>query len=68
MTCEILRASGRLTGQVHSPHGLNRVATLLHVVRTLGDEGKIPRARVQAITGQSATVGAEIIGADITAD
>ncbi len=34
---------------------------LMRVVRTLLDEGEIPRARVQAITGKAATVCAEII-------
>jgi len=34
---------------------------LMRVVRTLIDEGEIPRARVQAITGKGATVSAEII-------
>lgn len=34
---------------------------LMHVVRTLVDEGEIPRARVQEITGKGATVSAEII-------
>ena len=29
LTCEILKASGRLTGQVHSPHVLKRVADLV---------------------------------------
>jgi Fic family protein len=34
---------------------------LMRVVRTLVDEGEIPRARVQEITGKGATVSAEII-------
>lgn len=34
---------------------------LMRVVRTLVDEGEIPRARVQEITGKAATVSAEII-------
>ncbi len=34
---------------------------LMRVVRTLIDEGEIPRARVQEITGKGATVSAEII-------
>ena len=34
---------------------------IMRVVRTLIDEGEIPRARVQAITGKGATVSAEII-------
>lgn len=34
---------------------------LMGVVRTLVDEGEIPRARVQAITGKGATVSADII-------
>ena len=29
LTCEVLKASGRLTGQVHSPHVLKRVADLV---------------------------------------
>jgi hypothetical protein len=29
LTCEILKSSGRLTGQVHSPHVLKRVADLV---------------------------------------
>jgi hypothetical protein len=33
----------------------------MRVVRTLVDEGEIPRARVQDITGKAATVSAEII-------
>lgn len=33
---------------------------LMRVVRTLVDEGEIPRSRVQAITGKAATVSAEI--------
>jgi Fic family protein len=34
---------------------------LMRVVRTLIDEGEIPRSRVQEITGKGATVSAEII-------
>jgi len=34
---------------------------LMRVVRTLVDEGEIPRARVQEITGKAATVSVEII-------
>ena len=34
---------------------------LMHVVRTLVDEGEIPRSRVREITGKGATVSAEII-------
>jgi len=34
---------------------------LMRVTRTLVDEGEIPRARVQKITGKAATVSAEII-------
>ncbi|MFM1767943.1 MAG: hypothetical protein RJA22_472 [Verrucomicrobiota bacterium] len=34
---------------------------IMRVVRTLVDEGEIPRARVQEITGKAATVSAEII-------
>lgn len=34
---------------------------LMRVVRTLVDEGEIPRSRVQEITGKAATVSAEII-------
>jgi len=34
---------------------------LMRVARTLVDEGEIPRARVQEITGKAATVSAEII-------
>lgn len=34
---------------------------LMRVARTLVDEGEIPRARVQAITGKAATVSVEII-------
>jgi Fic family protein len=34
---------------------------LMRVARTLVDEGEIPRARVQQITGKGATVSAEII-------
>lgn len=34
---------------------------VMRVVRTLTDEGEIPRARVQEITGKGATVSAEII-------
>jgi len=34
---------------------------LMRVVRTLIDEGEIPRARVQEITGKGATVSADII-------
>ena len=34
---------------------------LMHVTRTLVDEGEISRSRVQAITGKAATVSAEII-------
>lgn len=34
---------------------------LMRVVRTLIDEGEIPRARVQEITGKAATVSVEII-------
>ena len=34
---------------------------LMRVVRTLVDEGEIPRARVREITGKGATVAAEII-------
>lgn len=34
---------------------------LMRVVRTLVDEGEIPRARVQEITGKGATVSVEII-------
>jgi hypothetical protein len=34
---------------------------LMRVVRTLIDEGEIPRGRVQEITGKGATVSAEII-------
>ncbi len=34
---------------------------LMRVVRTLIDEGEIPRTRVQGITGKRATVSAEII-------
>ena len=33
---------------------------LMRVVRTLIDEGEIPRSRVQEITGKGATVSAEI--------
>ena len=135
LTCEILKASGRLTGQVHSAFVLKRVADLvremncyysnlieghktiprdieramkrdfshdqtmldqirfmsellglpalrtrveryfqfqalhldryreelMRVARTLVDEGEIPRARVQEITGKAATVSVEII-------
>lgn len=35
--------------------------SIMRVVRTLVDEGEIPRARVQEITGKAATVSAEII-------
>jgi hypothetical protein len=34
---------------------------IMRVTRTLVDEGEIPRARVQEITGKAATVSAEII-------
>jgi Fic family protein len=34
---------------------------LMHVARTLVDEGEIPRSRVQEITGKAATVSVEII-------
>ena len=34
---------------------------IMRVARTLVDEGEIPRARVQAITGKAATVSVEII-------
>jgi hypothetical protein len=34
---------------------------IMRVVRTLLDEGEIPRARVQEITGKAGTVAAEII-------
>ena len=34
---------------------------LMRVIRTLVDEGEIPRSRVQEITGKAATVSAEII-------
>ena len=33
----------------------------MRIVRALVDEGEIPRARVQMITGKGATVSAEII-------
>ena len=33
----------------------------MRVVRTLVDEGEIPRLRVQEVTGKAATVSAEIV-------
>ena len=105
LTCEVLKAAGCLTGQVHSRVVLDRLADLvremncyysnlieghktapreieralkryfqfqalhlqryreelMRIVRALVDEGEIPRARVQVITGKGATVSAEII-------
>ncbi len=55
LTCDILAASGRLTGQIHSKE------ELMLLVRALIDEGEIPRGRVKEITGKGATVSVEII-------
>ena len=41
---------------------------IMHVARTLVDEGEIPRARVQEITGKGATVSAEIIKLGLNED
>jgi hypothetical protein len=47
--------------QFQARHLRRHREALIRVVRTLVDEGEIPRARVQTITGKAATVCAEII-------
>ena len=47
--------------QIEALHLERHREELMRVVRTLVDEGEIPRTRVQEITGKRATVSAEII-------
>lgn len=47
--------------QFEAQHTKRHREALMRIVRALIDEGEIPRARVQVLTGRGATVSAEII-------